>query len=805
MKAQITRELGLIAVICIGLPAIAAAGPAEWLPVNQAVPPIAANVAIESQGATDVVLRFDTPGVWARPVTGADGRAYAQLSVPGCGATAEAFGYPELPFKGFFLEFPAGTTPAVELLNVEWVELGGGYVVYPLQPPPPDSDGSDNPPFARHEAAYADDAFVPASPVVLEEPGILRGRHIVFVKVCPVQYSAATGVLRALTTVRFTIRFVGTPDPAAAADRQRLATPWSESLAEAVIVNYEPVATAATWAGDGLSTGPAADYLIIVKDTYYEEILPLAEWKHRKGFITRIAKMSEVGTTTAQVQAYIKNAYQTWTPAPSFVLLVGDSGDVPPAQYTGSLSCTSDHPYACIAGSDYYADLTLARLSPANETQLTQMVTKLLTYDRTPDGGNWYHNFLAAAEFEDDNNDSWADRWFMETATTVYDFLVYEQGWGGYTALCPNYWPMSFSTYHFRTTSYPHREALNQIRWGAGIPDPIPTWITSRWTTTSNAVQQVSAAINAGVSILQHRDHGGETGWSYPPYTNTHIATLNNGVMTPVVFSLNCSTGSFQVSECFCEAFLRKYPGGAVGAVGATRTSYSGHNDLLTHGIYTCMFAGYDPSHTGNMYAVSRRPAEALNYGKYYMAMYEGLNNTTAGECYMFHYFGDPEMNIRTQAPRTLAVNHPAAVAYGQPVTVVVTVQIAGQPVSGALIAITHPTGPDYYRATTNAAGEAVFQNVTFHETTAYDLVVTAVDAYPYEATLAVGQVLVGDVNCDGHVDFGDINPFVLLLTNPAQWQQAYPGCPLLNGDVNGDGFVDFGDINPFVRLLTNP
>jgi Tol biopolymer transport system component len=59
-----------------------------------------------------------------------------------------------------------------------------------------------------------------------------------------------------------------------------------------------------------------------------------------------------------------------------------------------------------------------------------------------------------------------------------------------------------------------------------------------------------------------------------------------------------------------------------------------------------------------------------------------------------------------------------------------------------------------------------------------------------------------GDLNCDGAVDFGDINPFVLLLTNPAAWQAANPGCPPENGDISGDGSVDFGDINPFVALL---
>ena len=70
---------------------------------------------------------------------------------------------------------------------------------------------------------------------------------------------------------------------------------------------------------------------------------------------------------------------------------------------------------------------------------------------------------------------------------------------------------------------------------------------------------------------------------------------------------------------------------------------------------------------------------------------------------------------------------------------------------------------------------------------------------------VAIPAVLRGDVNCDGVVDFGDINPFVMILTNPTQWQDLYPGCPLLSGDVNGDGSVDFADINPFIALLTNP
>lgn len=60
----------------------------------------------------------------------------------------------------------------------------------------------------------------------------------------------------------------------------------------------------------------------------------------------------------------------------------------------------------------------------------------------------------------------------------------------------------------------------------------------------------------------------------------------------------------------------------------------------------------------------------------------------------------------------------------------------------------------------------------------------------------------VGDLDCDYAIGFGDINPFVLRLADPAAYSAAYPGCPDFNADINGDGSVNFADINPFVALL---
>jgi hypothetical protein len=87
--------------------------------------------------------------------------------------------------------------------------------------------------------------------------------------------------------------------------------------------------------------------------------------------------------------------------------------------------------------------------------------------------------------------------------------------------------------------------------------------------------------------------------------------------------------------------------------------------------------------------------------------------------------------------------------------------------------------------------------------TTLHDTVTFCVDGelcveHPYNLSV----VLLGDMDCDGDVDFDDINPFVLAITDPLAYQTAYPCCNFLDGDCNGDGFVDFDDINPFVVLL---
>ncbi len=61
-----------------------------------------------------------------------------------------------------------------------------------------------------------------------------------------------------------------------------------------------------------------------------------------------------------------------------------------------------------------------------------------------------------------------------------------------------------------------------------------------------------------------------------------------------------------------------------------------------------------------------------------------------------------------------------------------------------------------------------------------------------------------GDMNCDGAVDFFDIDGFVLAVTDPPGYAAAYPDCDIMLADINEDGAVDFFDISAFMACVTS-
>jgi hypothetical protein len=57
-------------------------------------------------------------------------------------------------------------------------------------------------------------------------------------------------------------------------------------------------------------------------------------------------------------------------------------------------------------------------------------------------------------------------------------------------------------------------------------------------------------------------------------------------------------------------------------------------------------------------------------------------------------------------------------------------------------------------------------------------------------------------LDCDGDVDFDDIDAFVLGLLNPVAYEDRFGVPATFKGDIDGDGGLDFDDIDEFVALL---
>jgi hypothetical protein len=146
--------------------------------------------------------------------------------------------------------------------------------------------------------------------------------------------------------------------------------------------------------------------------------------------------------------------------------------------------------------------------------------------------------------------------------------------------------------------------------------------------------------------MVIHRDHGWSDGWSHPGFTTTEVDALTNGSKLPVVLSVNCSSAAYDYDETsFTQNALVKSDGGAVGVFGDTRDSPTWHNTQLALGFVDGMLPSVLPAEGP---ALKQRVGDALINGKLRLA---GLappatDGSTVNELFLWHYFGDPSMQM---------------------------------------------------------------------------------------------------------------------------------------------------------------
>ncbi|MCA9219712.1 MAG: ASPIC/UnbV domain-containing protein, partial [Planctomycetales bacterium] len=85
---------------------------------------------------------------------------------------------------------------------------------------------------------------------------------------------------------------------------------------------------------------------------------------------------------------------------------------------------------------------------------------------------------------------------------------------------------------------------------------------------------------------------------------------------------------------------------------------------------------------------------------------------------------------------------------------------------------------------------------------------VTIMNNVPADQTFTIAAtstpLLLGDLNCDGAVDFADAASFALALTDASAYSTAYPTCNIDAADLDGNSVIDGRDIAMFVQAILN-
>lgn len=624
--------------------------------------------------ASGFVVEITLPGFQNNIFT-ENGMAFNSISLSALTPYADAEGAPMLPKASFMAAVPDNPNVSISVEGLEAPVVFRNIYPSPMQPIP--ADNSYDPiPFTYLPEAYSHGSY-PSREAVFEDSGTIRGVNIGRFTVIPFHWDAETGLLTVTPKLRVTVDLGGSVHL-----DQRLQSRFFQNTYRTLVnseILGEPERTISSESNDPVKAFnireareiTEADLLIIAGDDFVDTMMDVfIDAKMDQGYLTAIVAAGS--WTQTEIKDYIQNAYDNWVIPPSFILFVGDQGDL--TSFSASTGIYSDNRYVCMDGpSDFQADIFNSRfVTPTSHYPIVEEKILKWEFDPLMDADFW-GNVLCAGYFQATSSSSTvAERWFCFTCETVRDTYM-------------NIYGKTVQREYTKNTSasppYYYRNDLPSA--GQEIPGDI-VW-------DGNAAGIISS-INDGVFLVQHRDHGSVSGWADPAFYTSNLASLVNGEKTPMVMSVNCLTGQFS-SDCFAENFFRM-EGGAVGVLAATGVSYSYWNDYLCYGLYKSFNDQYtsppalytDP--TGNYLT-----GQALMCSKIEMETSAPMcpypTNRSEIEWDLFHWFGDPTMDMRTDVPHYLTVTAPANLPMGSTEVTFSVSELDGV-VANALVCITH-------------------------------------------------------------------------------------------------------------------
>jgi len=558
-----------------------------------------------SSTENEIVVNVNLDGFYTQSVTTPNGKQVT-VNVNGMAAELEA-GAPQLSYAVIPVMIGDMAEMNVSVVNSTYVD----YENVEVAPSKGNFSRQINPedvPYTYGEM-YQQNAFWPAEQATLEAPYIIRDFRGQNIMVRPFAYNPVTKTLRVYTSMTIAMTKVsdnGENQKAARKSNTIKVDPEQKAMYSQRFINFGETSKTYTFDED------YGEMLIICADPYMSNLQPFVDWKNQSGRPTTMVSVTTAGGNSIEnIKNYVSSFYNDPAHNLEFLLLVGEYSDITPKNY-GSGSggtCYSDNYLGKLEGNDDYLEVLVGRFSVANAADADLQVLKSIYYERDVQAGAAWGN----------------------------------QGMGiGYYGA---------GSGHYGEDDYQHidliRDKLLEYTYAT---------VTEHHGGSGGdaSVSTISGTINQGISIINYCNHGSETSWGVANYSVSNVNALTNDNMLPVVWSVACLNGKFDVGTCFGESWLRANHNGApAGAVAGMFSFVSqpwippmyGQDEMVD---ILCRRTGHESepfNHTiggaslnGSMYVLDMAPNDS----------YQTFNT--------WLLFGDPSALIRTDVPTAMNV-----------------------------------------------------------------------------------------------------------------------------------------------------
>ncbi|MBU0489417.1 MAG: DUF1566 domain-containing protein [Bacteroidetes bacterium] len=621
-------------------------------------------------------------------------------------------GLPQLPVYNCLIEIPSGSSPEIQIISTEEVEidlnqLGFTQKVIPTQPSCSKSVSQQLCDFQYDEIIYHKNQFLSDATASVSANGTMRGVQIGTLKVCPFSYNPVTNVLKVKKNIRLRVVFDNCNlSESSRMMRENFSPAFESSFSK--LNNHQENQTR-----DSLTSYPIT-FLIVAPRSFEANLQPFIQWKTKEGFKVIVGYTDVIGATTTTIKNWIQNTYNTETPKPTYLLLAGDVSLIP--TYNGVAGTHPTDLYYCTfdGAGDNIPEMYYGRFPADNTTELDVIIGKTLMHEQY----TW-------------TDESFLDKCLMIASVDVSYGVSYSNAQVYY----------SINEYFTTTNGYSNVEAFLN-----GVSNH-PYKVMRSDSTPASA--DMKNRISNGEGFVYYTGHCDQSSWTDPSFTNAEIATLTNTGMYPVIVGNCCLSGKYSLEDAFGENMIKAADKGAVAYIGSSDSDFWDEDFFWTVGVNTLAFnTGNAELHTypntgqGTFDALWHTNAEPENdwyittAGMIFSGNLAVEGSTSSGKKYyweVYNVLGDPSLMPYLSIPTDNTVDYPDTISQ-------MNLSVNCEPYSYVAVSQNNILLDAQYSGTASSVTLILSSSV---ETGAADVVVTKQNRKPYIGIVVILDSLV--------------------------------------------------------------